>query len=74
MFAATAGEDFELCVCIPGPALETALASGATEVGRVVAGAGTVSVQRIADEAAQRIRALVLIAPSSAASDSRAGA
>ena len=41
-FAATAGEDYELCACIPGPALETALASGATEVGRVVDGAGTV--------------------------------
>jgi thiamine-monophosphate kinase len=39
-FAATAGEDYELCACIPAPALEAALASGATEVGRVVAGAG----------------------------------
>ncbi len=48
-FAATAGEDYELCACIPGAALETALASGATEVGRVVTGAGTV-VFRDADE------------------------
>ena len=41
-FAATAGDDYELCACIPGPALKTAAATGATEVGRVIRGTGTV--------------------------------
>jgi thiamine-monophosphate kinase len=42
-FAATAGDDYELCACIPGPALGKAMAAGAIEVGRVLAGSGAVA-------------------------------
>ncbi len=44
-FAATAGEDFELCVCIPAPAREHVEELGLelTWVGRVLAGDGHVT-------------------------------
>ncbi len=44
-FAATAGEDFELCVCLPPSAREAADAAGLglTWVGRVIEGPGRVS-------------------------------
>ena len=37
--AATGGEDFELCACVPDAQSDTAAAAGLTWVGRVVAGA-----------------------------------
>ncbi len=38
VFAATAGEDYELCACLPPSGVATSVAAGATEVGRVVSG------------------------------------
>jgi thiamine-monophosphate kinase len=37
-FAATAGEDYELCACVPRRSLGAIASLGVTEVGRVLAG------------------------------------
>jgi thiamine-monophosphate kinase len=43
VFAATAGEDFELCVCLSPAALEGVRALGLTPVGRVLEGPGSLT-------------------------------